>query len=67
MLLAKFVVNWSNGLGGVRKSKIIIFQRALVAHGEAVTCHLRFMSFGQTSVEICNTLYCEQNAQEVII
>ena len=40
MLLAKFVANQSNGLGGVGKSKF--FHRALVAHGEVVTwasCH----------------------------
>ena len=39
MLLAKFVANGSDGLGGVGKSfKVyIFFHRALVAHGEVVT------------------------------
>ena len=42
MLLAKFVLNGSNGPRGVGKSKFIFFHRALVAHGEVVTwvsCH----------------------------
>ena len=39
MLLAKFGANQSNGLGGVGKSKFIIFffYRALLAYGEVVT------------------------------
>ena len=36
MLLAKFVANQWNGLGGVQKSKFMIFHSAWVAHGEVV-------------------------------
>ena len=53
MLLAKFVVNGSNGLGGVGKSKFIIFSQSL--SGSWGSSHLGFMSFGQTNVETRNT------------
>ena len=65
MLLAEFVANQSNGLGGLRKNKFIIFSQSL--SGSWGSSHLGFMSFGQTNVEICNTLCFEQNVQEVVI
>ena len=63
MLLAKFVANGSNGLGGVGNSKFIIFSQNLSGSWES--SHLSFMSLGQTNVEICNTLCFQQNVQEV--
>ena len=65
MLLAKFVANGSNGLGGVGKSKFIIFSQSL--SGSWGISYLGFMSFRQTNVEISNTLCFEQNVQEVVI
>ena len=65
MLLAKFLANGSNGLGGVRKSKFIISSQSL--SGSWGSSHLGLMPFGQTIVEICNTLCFEQNVQEVVI
>ena len=37
MLLAKFVANWSNDLGGVRKRKFIIFSQSLSGAWEVVS------------------------------
>ena len=65
ILLANFVGNWSNGVGGVGKSKFIIFSQSL--RGSWGSSHMGFMSFGQTNVDICNTLCFEQNVQEVVI
>ena len=64
MLLAKFVANGSNGLGGVGNSKFIIFSQSLSGSWES--SHLSFMSLGQTNVGICNTLCFQQNVQEFV-